>query len=535
MSPRLIDRIALGIALASLAVMGARPTSTRMVDSGVVVVRTPGATVAEAQAVAESLGGARVVDLEREDRPVDGARLHLVGWGLDAGELRRWGDRDLVLHERPLPPGVRLASWPGSVTLGEEVRVQVGAAGGAGRWVVLEGEDGKGDSLQTTGERVTPGVLRHRPRALGSARYVLRTPGSADTFSVLVAPPVLPSALILASAPSREWSDLRDWLGRQGGEVTLRASMARGRERTERINTTGRDDMPLDRRSLSGTGVVITDTRTLAALSGTERQALRSAVKEGLGLVVVLGNDTRRGADPLVPWRLSAVADLTERQVRPRSDGRRISPTPVSAVGSVMAGGPFGSAILLDDGQGGVLAMTASSGRGRVVGTVVNGAGRWLRGGEEEAFARYWHTLVGAAARETRLESRWALPSQPVIVDREVSVAQSGPGSDRWVAAGDTLVAAADPLLPGRRTASWWPRAQGWNDLNGIQVHVGGPASWRAWQAAERTAGTRRAIARRRGEAMPGDRVPVRAPWPLLPFYILFVAAAAVLWRRRTG
>ena len=179
--------------------------------------------------------------------------------------------------------------------------------------------------------------------------------------------------------------------------------------------------------------------------------------------------------------------------------------------------------------------MAASSGRGRTVGTVVNGASRWLRGGEDEAFASYWHTLVDAAAREPEVEQSWELPHGPVIVDQEASIARSGPVGARWVAAGDTLMSAVDPLFPARRAASWWPRVAGWNDLDGIKLYVGGPASWRSWQGAERTRTTLRAIARRRGEATAGDRVPVRVPWPLLPFYILFVGAAAVLWRRNTA
>ena len=535
MSRRPVDRIALGAAFVALLVIGLRPASVRTVDSGVVVVRTPGATMAEARAVAESIGGARVVDLEAGDRPGAAARLHLVGWGLDAGELRRWGDRELVLHPRPLPAGIRSVAWPGSVTLGEEVQVRVGAAGASGAWVVLEGEEGPADSLALTGERIAPTVLRHRPRALGSFRYVLRTPASADTFSVLVTPPALPPALILASAPSREWSDLRDWVSRQGARVTLHAQVARGRDRTERLNAAARPEAPLGRRELAGTGVVITDTRTLAALPAAERRALEAAVSDGLGLIVVLGNGERRGADPLLPWRLAAEADLTERQVRPRAEGRAISPTPVAAAGSVIGPGPFGSRVLLDDGQGGVLAMVASVGQGRVVGTVVNGAGRWLRGGEQEAFARYWHTLVDAAARNAPTARRWELPTGPLILDQETVIGLVGRGAERWIIGGDTLAGAADPLVPDHRSARWWPRAAGWTGLEGDRLYVAGPGSWGAWRAAERMRATERAIARRRGEAMPGDRVPVRAPWPLLPFYILFVGAVAVLWRRSTG
>ena len=36
-------------------------------------------------------------------------------------------------------------------------------------------------------------------------------------------------------------------------------------------------------------------------------------------------------------------------------------------------------------------------------------------------------------------------------------------------------------------------------------------------------------------EVVAGAAVPVRIPWPLWPFYLLFVAAAALLWRRNPG
>lgn len=532
MNPRLLDRIALGVALASLLIIGVRPSSTRKVASGVAVLRTPGATLQEARAVAESLGGVRVVDLEAGERPGSEARLHLVGWGLDGNEIRRWGDRDLIFHQRQLPSGVRRANWPGSVAIGSTVEVEVEVAGPRGMQVVLQGEDGAADSAAIPTGGTLRVALRHTPRAAGSALYRLRSGAAVDSFSVLVVAPSLPPTLILASAPSREWSDLRDWLARQGASVTFRTSVARGKTRIERLNSGARSDDPLSRRALTATGIVITDGRTLAALSRAERMALEGAVAEGLGVVVVLDDERRAASGQLAPWRLTPVADLTERQVRPRADGRAISPTPVAASGSVMATGPFGSRTLLDDGQGGVLAMGGTLGRGRVVATVVTGAGRWLRGGEPAAFAAYWHRLAGAAARDDKTEVRWELPFGPVLVDRETPVARSGLGGEAWTMGDDSVPGAVDPLAPEWRRARWWPTSAGWNALGAGRVYVGGPSSWRAWQAAERSAETQRAIARHRGEAMPGDRVPLRTPWPLLPFYLLFIAAAAVLWRK---
>ena len=90
MSPRLLDRAALGAAVAALLVLGLRPTYEREVDPRVIVVQTPGATSGDARSVAESLSAGTVGTLAAIDPlSLRGAELHLVGWGLDAAELDR--------------------------------------------------------------------------------------------------------------------------------------------------------------------------------------------------------------------------------------------------------------------------------------------------------------------------------------------------------------------------------------------------------------------------------------------------------------
>ena len=106
----MIDRAVFGVAALALLVLGLRPSSERMVDPTSVVVRVPSATLAEARAVADSVGAGTTIDLVA-GMPMGSARqLHVVGWGLDAGELRQAGTRTLVLHPRPLPDGIRTAS-----------------------------------------------------------------------------------------------------------------------------------------------------------------------------------------------------------------------------------------------------------------------------------------------------------------------------------------------------------------------------------------------------------------------------------------
>jgi hypothetical protein len=537
---RLIDRAALATALLSLGVIGLRPTSTAAVDPRIAVVRTPGASTSEARAVAESLGGVEVIDLAAGGHFGNATTLHLIGQGLDAAELRSAGDRALVLHPLPLPDGIREAHWSGAVTLGEPVEVRVNARSTGLRELVLLSEPGGVDSAP-----VPPGApawvtLRHTPRAAGSARYILRFGEEADTFSVLVGTPHPPATILLASAPDRDWSDLRDWLAHQGGQVTLRTAISRDRSRLEQVNATGAPPLAIDRASLSRVALVVTDGRTLTHLSATERGALRAGVTGGLGLIVLLDRESRdpRLLSPVeraffFPWRWSAIAELEERQVRPRVRGVPLSATPITAEPVVIVPERFGGEVLIDDGQGGTLAATVTTGSGRIAGSVVTGSGRWAREGEVEAYGSYWNALVRSVAHPGRLDRVWNTGDGPVLLDAERTIALQGAGPSRWRAGEDTLMPTADPLVRGRMVARWWPRSTGWNALDDARVWVSGSGSWETWRAAERRRGTEEWIASHRGEGTAGARLPRRIPWPLWPFFLTFLAAAGWLWRPR--
>ncbi|MEP6744990.1 MAG: hypothetical protein ABJB33_05795, partial [Gemmatimonadota bacterium] len=222
-----------------------------------------------------------------------------------------------------------------------------------------------------------------------------------------------------------------------------------------------------------------------------------------------------------------------ERQVRPRVSGVPISATPIAAEAALIDRDRFATWTVLDDGQDGALATATTDGAGRVVGTLVTGAGRWRRGGEHEAFGTYWSALVHAAARPDPLEPRWELGGGPLMVDRETAIGRWGRPPGIALAGEDTLTFVADPLAPGRTVAHWWPRQAGWNDLDGMKVWVAGRESWHAWRAADRRRATERWIDQHRSAMTGGAGIPVRVPWPRLPFFIGFVVAAGWLWRVR--
>ena len=538
MNRRLLDRAALFVALGALGVIGLRPTTTRAVDPHTAVVRTPGASIAQARVVAESLGAAEVIDPDAGAGFGNASILHLVGQGLDAAQLRLAGDRALILHPLPLPDGIRQARWTGTVALGEPIAVSLEARSARPRRVVLVAESGPVDSVPLPAGEAAWVTLHHTPRAAGSARYILRLGEESDTFSVIVVAPHPPATMLLASAPDRDWSDVRDWLARQGGAVVLRTAVSRDRSRLERVNATGAPALTVDRASLARVALVMTDGRTLTHLPAGERAALRAAVTAGLGLLILLDGESReaRQLSPLdraffFPWSWHVIADLEERQVRPRIHGIQLSATPIAAEPVVVGPEAYGGKVVLDDGQGGALAVSTMVGAGRIVGTVVTGSGRWSREGETEAYGLYWNALVRSAARPDPGDQVWDVGDDPALLDAERTITLRGAGPSSWHVGNDTLTPAADPLMHDRMVARWWPRTAGWNDLNGVRLWVSGSDSWGAWRAAERRRVTEQRIADHRNEEATGARIPRRTPWPLWPFFLSLVAAAGWLWR----
>ena len=233
------------------------------------------------------------------------------------------------------------------------------------------------------------------------------------------------------------------------------------------------------------------------------------------------------------PWKVHTIADLEERQVRPRVRGAQLSATPIAAEPMVIEPERYGGMVVLDDGQGGALAASVSVGAGHIVGSVVTGSGRWSREGEDDAYGGYWNALARSAARPDPVDQVWDAGDGPALLDAERTVSLRGAGPSVWRIGSDTISAAADPLVHGRMVARWWPRSAGWNDLNGVRLWVSGTESWAPWRSAERRRGTELWIATHRSEEATGERTPRRAPWPLWPFFLSFIVAAGWLWRPR--
>jgi hypothetical protein len=163
---------------------------------------------------------------------------------------------------------------------------------------------------------------------------------------------------------------------------------------------------------------------------------------------------------------------------------------------------------------------------------MVNGPGRWLRGGEAPAYAAYWSALIRPTSRPDAISERWNVGGAPVMMDREVELVHWGIAAGERLVGGDTVRFTADPLVPGRSVAKWWPVAPGSTSFDRTSIWVSDSSAWPAWRAAERRRVTEAAIGAERGGSDAGRRVPRQVPWPLWPIFMGLVLSTGWLWRR---
>lgn len=464
--------------------------------------------------------------------------LTVLGWGFLPDELPAF-ELPRIVHRAPaLPAGITALAAPAIVALGRRfvVRGTAEFPGGDSAWIVLEDPGGPRDSAvaRRTDARFT---LSDHPRSAGAVDYRVRirgaSPATTDTLGVWVTSRPPPSVLILEGSPSFETGFLKRWLAGQGGAVGIRTTVSRDRYRTEAINGAKRP-AALDDRLLKAYDLVIVDGAALSAFRSAERDALKRALRAGGGLLIA-GAADRYLAGPrnerLCEFTTVARGAGEPRLVRPAwADAPRPGRTAIRAVPAALAGKV--GIPLVRDGQGDILAAVSHIGDGAVAVTMLESPSRWVLEGDDELFAGYWATLIGAAARDTVARVRIA-GSVPIVPDRRLTLERRAraPGRPLIVfapsGAADTVALAQDPFDPARWSGRYWPRETGWHRVAGTDAgfKVQRAGAWPGVEAATRLATMARLSATR-------STAPAGPPSSLLRLmcWAALLAALTVLW-----
>jgi hypothetical protein len=555
---RTLRRVALVGALLALVAIGLKPHWTASGPAGTVVLVTPGADAPAVRRLADSLGGAPVVnqaDSVRRLAPV--RRVFVAGWGLDPEDWRELDSIPVAFRASAPPRGLASISWPAAIPLGGDLVVEGRvAAPPTGSVITLLDLGGAADSAALNGAGAFQ--LVSHPRALGPMLGVLRVSigdqrVAEETIAVTVVPPRTDRLLILEAAPRFETGALRDWVAGHGGAVAVRSTVSRDRYHTEFVN---RGHITLDAltsRLLTQFDAVVLDGRTLAGLTTLERAALRQAVTEtGLGLLIEADTALYDGSahfsdrDFFFGFAFRAAGGLDERAVRPTWPGAQALATTALAAEPYTLMDRFGAEPVVEDGVGGVLAQVTPRGAGWIGVSLVRESDRWIRSGDRVAFGALWSRLVGAITAGRAGREDWEVRSPgPWLVDQPVALAVDAPGEHPVgivitpSGASDSVFLARDPVVSSRWTGLFWPRETGWHRVgsaSGPGFYAQAAGVWDSRRSEELLEASARYLAASGAPPPgPGTLRPVSHPIPAGWLFTLFLVCASLLWSYRTA
>ncbi|KLJ00349.1 hypothetical protein [Luteimonas sp. FCS-9] len=493
-------------------------------------------------------GATRMPDLATAlRRHPDTQALAVVGAGLTARDRDAVDGRALAFVPAALPAGIVALEVPRGIAPGARFEVRGRVAGIDGAQVSLSDPAGRvvdAAAADDAGRFRLAGTARDA----GAATFVVRVrdadDGEADRVDVpVVVEDVAPvRVLLLAGAPNPDLRALRRWSEDAGLGLRWRAALGGG---------AGVGDAPaLEAAGLAEQDLVVLDARAFDGLGAGARAALRSAVADGLGLLVhapqppsAALRDWLRGtgltieAGPVRPWRPDpgpADAARWRAWAGPGSDDAPFDPllageTPPALAYRPLTGGLPGADVGPPD-----MMRWQAFGRGRIGLVTLADSWRLPLAGRADLHAGLWSGWAGTLARA----GDRAVPGvegQGRVGDR---LALCGLGPDAHVVAldGRAVPLLRDPVAGG--CTGLWPDAPGWHRI--VDAGRSWPLPVRAaddapgLQAARLQAATR-ALVREAPGAAPAQ---ASVPGPSWPWALAWLLATTALWalgRARLG
>jgi hypothetical protein len=479
----------------------------------------------------------------------DASPVRVLGLGLDARDRDAARGLDFRFEPAPLPPTLVALSLPHTVTRGQTFPVHGRLLGHAG---------GRVELLDPAGERLDIASLDEEGKfrlaglagPVGLADYRLQWRRGDDEADEGLALPLRIVAgeplrvLVVSGGASPETKYLRRWALDGGLALTSQLRLGGG-------VVLGDDRAPLTAARLAELDLVVLDERAWRALGAGGQATLRTAVREGLGLLLRLTADpTEAERRALADWGFTVTPVDVPRGLRLPGTARADARTPGadSAEARATDAAPLLSRRPLQlaaaDGRalaagenGDVVALWRPEGRGRVALWTLSDSFRLALAGRRAAYGDLWSDTVGTLAR-ARGDAAGAAPVERAWTGERSALCGITESTVLLDPAGETIALATDPATGEHACAAFWPTRAGWHlrrDGEREQAFlVRAPDQAPGLHAAQRLEATQ-ALANRSQATTPP---PAPVPGPRWPWGLAWLAVAGALWwleRSRRG
>jgi hypothetical protein len=393
---------------------------------------------------------------------------------------------------------------------------------------ILTGPGGKEDSVSFLKSGLQPFSLSFRPKKAGRFLYMLQ---SADTIvgklPVSVQEEQQLNILFIQHYPTFETRYMKDFLARDHS-LLVRYKLSKNKFRYESINRKERTINRLTKESLSEFDLLIIDTDALRDLQVSERNNLRSAIEEGLGLLPFFNAQPGSTQDDMVPFTFRTYgADTAHVSLH----GSRQFVLPAWPLRPVSESGM--TPVLKNKNR--ILSGYRHQGFGKIGFQLLQETYRLMLQGDSIAYSSLWSNILEKISRsDTKELTIWQQrPTFPLYPDAPVEIEFISSEIKPRVLVNDIEIPLAENILiDDVWMAKFWTDREGWNRIAVAgdtisDLYTSNKNEWRSLAMANALESTRDAAAHGLREKKLSE---IFMPVPGWIFYLLFLIAAGFLW-----
>lgn len=401
-------------------------------------------------------------------------RIQVDGYGLKTEELNGLTGYAFDFHPAPSPEGIISCSWPRTLKQTAPLAVQ-GVYNNTGEKpvkLILEGLGSKLDSVMVKAHSQDHFSLKGQAQQLGKMTYSLKVFSGTDSlhqenipFQVIAS--VKPRLLILSSFPDFEYKFLKNWLYENKYQVVYRTRISKDKFSTDQLNTPAVNAADLNTGMLGKFDLVIADDEELSALNPAAVSSLRTAVSQGLGLLIRM-NDVKALSTFAKQFKLYQTADSGAKSFSPVLAGEPVVMKAIPGAPSFYLQPQPAEQSLVRDQAGKVLLSSGLYGNGKLAVSVIASTYHWILSGEAADYARFWSGVIGAVTRKEESVSNWTLAPVLPVIGEQVTIndeTNTANGIPVLMVNQKVLSPVQHLSLPFVWRGTFWPEHTGWNEL----------------------------------------------------------------------
>lgn len=405
--------------------------------------------------------------------------LQVFGYGLAVTELEQLKNYQYDFYPAVSPGGVTSIFWPAQLKESDAFRIQGiynNTSSGPVK-LLLEGLGTKLDSVVIKAEGKVPFILQTQPKQVGKAVYQLTAIKEGDTLEKEEIPFQVRAIektkiLVLSSFPDFEYKFLKNWLYENQYQVIFRTRVSKDKFSEDQLNMQAVNSSILTSSLLKQFDLVIADDEELASLNPAATASLRTAIGNGLGVLIRL-NAVKSISSLAKAFKTYAATDSSAHSFSPVLVEGLKPLKPLLITQPIYIQEEQNAALLVKSSSGKLVLSTLAYGNGKITATALGATYNWILTSQTTEYARFWSHVIQKTVRKQELPNHLAtLPDLPVAGEQlSLLVETDRNDSIPTFSVNQTKVSPLQhTILPFSWKATYWPNQAGWNTM---QVNAG--------------------------------------------------------------